>query len=207
MKNDIFNKIEEILINEKKPSIKLNEMLEKGEFSGTVFNDIAELKNTEQNLDFHPEGNVWNHTMMVVDKAAEVRDKSDDKKAFMMAAFLHDIGKTKTTVKRNGKWTSYDHDIVGAEMVKTILKQCDLDPDYIKRVSSLVRYHMHSLYINNDLPFYDIKGLLKAIEPEEVGLLCYCDRLGRGNMSEEDKKDIEKYIESFYNTVVNYSKL
>ena len=73
-------------------------------------NLLKKLKNVEQSKKYHPEGNVWNHTMMVVDEAAKVKDQSSHSKAFMWAALLHDIGKPDTTKVRKGRITSYDHD-------------------------------------------------------------------------------------------------
>lgn len=207
MNNSILKNVEEILLNENKPSIKLNKLMIDGKFENTPLDVLCELKDTEQNIKFHPEGNVWNHVLMVVDKAAEVKEKSIDKRSFMMAALLHDIGKTKTTVKRNGKWTSYDHDIVGAEMVRHILREFNCEDGYIDRVVALVRYHMHSLYINNNLPFSNLKAMNKSIEPEEEALLCYCDRLGRGEMSLNEKEEIKKFIKSFYDAAINNLKM
>lgn len=60
---------------------------------------LHRLKGTEQSLLHHPEGDVWNHTLLVVDEAANVKNKSTDAAVFMWAALLHDIGKPDTTTK------------------------------------------------------------------------------------------------------------
>ena len=77
--------------------------------------------------------------MLVIDAAAKVKDRSKDKKVFLWAALLHDIGKPDTTEHRNGRITSYDHDKIGAEMVANFLREFTDDYDFIEPVVSLVR--------------------------------------------------------------------
>ncbi len=137
------------------------------------------LDKTEQSPKYHPEGNVWNHTMLVVDAAAAVKRRSKDERAFMWAALLHDIGKPGTTKRRRGKITSYDHDKRGAEMAEAFLREFTDDEDFVRRVSSLVRYHMQILFVVKDLPFADIEEMKRRSDVREVALLGLCDRLGR----------------------------
>ncbi len=63
----IFLDIEDHLLNDRKPSLYLKELLNDGTFSKYPFSVIGDLKAVEQNPKYHPEGNVFNHTMMVVD--------------------------------------------------------------------------------------------------------------------------------------------
>lgn len=71
----------------------------------------------------------------------------------------------------------------------------DEDAEFIHHVSSLVRYHMHILYILNDLPFANIEGMVANVDMKELGLLGICDRLGRtGANQREEEKNIELFI-------------
>lgn len=97
----------------------------------------------------------------------------------MWAALLHDIGKPTTTRERKGKITSYDHDLEGERLSIEFLRVFSLEEDFIRSVASLVRYHMHMLYILKGLPHGDLKGLLRDVDIHEIALLCRCDRLGR----------------------------
>lgn len=137
------------------------------------------LKSTEQSKKYHPEGSVWNHTMLVLDEAAKVRGQAKDARAFMWAALLHDIGKPGTTRVRKDKITSYDHDKAGERLCIEFLWVFTEDEEFIRKVSSLVRYHMHMLYVTRDLPYKDMEGLMKRVDIDEIALLCLCDRLGR----------------------------
>ena len=94
---------------------------------------LYQLKRTDQSPLHHPEGNVWNHTLLVLDEAAKVRRISRDPKVFMWAALLHDIGKPETTRIRKGKITAYDHDKAGAELSKEFLRQFSDDAEFYQR--------------------------------------------------------------------------
>ena len=90
---EVFSTINEILLNSSKPSYELESLIMDGNFDQYPFDKIKKLKNIDQNPKYHPEGNVLNHVLMVVDKASQVKHKSEYPLAFMWAALLHDIGK------------------------------------------------------------------------------------------------------------------
>lgn len=193
---NLFDEITNHLVNDIKPSKYLNELINRNKMKNSKLEVVFKLKQIEQNPKYHPEGDVWEHTMMVVDEASKIKDKSKNPKVLMWAALLHDIGKISTTKVRKGKITSYEHDIVGSKLVEDILKELT-EEEFIKEVATLVKYHMHTFYINKNLPFGDIEGLKKEADLGELTLLSLSDRLGRGNLSEEDKKEILKFIENF----------
>ena len=192
---DLYLKIEDHLLNDEKPSDYLNEIYYNELFKEAPFNMLYKLKEAEQSPKYHPEGNAWNHTMMVVDEAAKAKSKSKNIKNFMWAALLHDIGKPSTTKVRNGRITSYDHDKVGEKLAKDFLVYFTEDDKFIDEVCGLVRYHMHILYVVNNLPYKDMKGLREKTDIKEVGLLGLCDRLGRlGSDREKEEETIKKFL-------------
>lgn len=191
---ELYLSIENSLMNDEKPSENINYLANKEIFKVKPFSMILELKNVEQSPIYHPEGNVWNHVMLVIDEAAKLRHRSKDKKAFMWAALLHDIGKPPTTKVRKGRITSYDHDKEGEKMAIEFLSYFSEDEEFKNKVSKLVRYHMHILYVLKNLPFKDIEGMKKNVDLEELALLGLSDRLGRlGENREEEKENIEKF--------------
>jgi len=194
-----FEEITNHLMNDELPSVYFNS-LDK-ELETYPLNMLAKLKNVEQSEKYHPEGNVWNHTMMVVDEAAKIRDKCNDVRAVMWAALLHDIGKPDTTKVRKGRITSYDHDVVGARLAEKFLEFYTEDTDFIKKVSLMVKYHMHMLYVLKGLPFGDPARLVKEADIHDIALLCRCDRLGR---SGADKIEEEKNYKNFLEKLNNY---
>ena len=194
--HDIYLDIENHLLNDEKPSDYLNEIYNNELFKEMPFNTLYKLKKVEQSPKYHPEGNVWNHTMMVVDEAAKVKLKSKNLKVFMWASLLHDIGKPSTTKIRNGRITSYDHDKVGERLVKEFLLHFTDDNKFINEVCGLVRYHMHILYVVNNLPYKDMKGMRESTDINEVALIGLCDRMGRlGSNISDEEKTIKRFLE------------
>ena len=191
---EIYLEINSHLLNDDNPSKYLNHICNDRVFFQHPFNMLGRLKNTKQSPKHHPEGNVWNHTMLVVDEAADNKHKSNAADVFMWAALLHDIGKPDTTLNKNGKITAYDHDEVGTTLAKSFLQEFTNNNEFIDAVTSLIRWHMQILFVVNDLPFADIKTMKQQVDINEVALLGLCDRLGRLN---EDRKQEEENIQIF----------
>ncbi len=189
-KKILLNEINNHLLLDDKPSDFFNAILTTPVFQEHPFSMLYRMVETEQSPIHHPEGNVWNHTMLVVDKAAELKQKSKNDKIFMWAALLHDIGKPDTTRNRKGKITAYEHEIAGASLSKEFLREFTKDNAFIEHVSMLIRWHMQILHVVKDMGFADIKIMKEQTDYKEVALLGYCDRLGR------TKVDIKKEEEN-----------
>ncbi len=187
-KLDIFEELQLHLLQDDRPSDYINRLSQEPGFQVYPYLMLYKLKNTEQSAKYHPEGSVWNHTMLVVDEAAKVRSQSRDERAFMWAALLHDIGKAETTRNRKGKITSYDHDTVGAVRAEEFLREFTGEEELIRRVAGLVRYHMHMLYILKKLPYGKPERMLQEVDAEEIALLCRCDRLGRTGVDHQEEE-------------------
>lgn len=197
-KMKLYKEIDEHLLNDDKPSKFLNNIRDDYRFKEIYpFSMLGELVKTEQNLTHHPEGSVWNHTLMVVDEAAKRKSNSDEPRVFMWTALLHDLGKAPTTRIRKGKITSYDHDKVGKELSIKFLKEFTEEEDFIRKVSSMVRWHMQTLFVVKDLPFADIRNMLLEVPLKEIALFSLCDRLGRGRMNKQKENEERKNIEVF----------
>ena len=185
-----------ILLDEK-PSTYLNTLLNTKIFKEYPFIMLYRLKEIEQSKVHHPEGNVWNHTMLVLDWAAKLRMKSRDEKVFMWAALLHDIGKAETTKNKKGKITAYNHESVGADLCEKFLMEFTTDPKFISEVSGLVRWHMQILHVVKDMPYADIKAMKEETDINEVALLGFCDRMGRTNVDrEKEKNNIKIFLQT-----------
>jgi len=187
--NELFKNINNHLLYDDVPSIFLSQLCSQPEFEIYPFSMLSDLQSTKQSPTYHPEGNVWNHTLLVVDEAAKQKSESKDAEIFMWAAFLHDIGKPPTTRIRKGKITSYDHDKVGAELAKNFLSEFIDNMQFIENVCSLIKYHMQILFVINDLPFATINEIKQNSDIKEIALLGLCDRLGRTGANERTEKD------------------
>jgi len=180
-KNELFYQIDYHLQNDIKPSINIDELSKTLRFREYPFSILLKQKQTKQWKKYHPEGNVWNHTLLVIDQAAKIKNKSKNPRVFMWAAFLHDIGKPETTVEAKNKITAYNHEKIGEKLAEEFLTEFDCDEDFINQVKSLIRWHMQILFVTKSSKFADISHMLKQTDAEEVALLGYCDRMGRTN--------------------------
>lgn len=192
-----FLEIEKILLEEEKPSIFIEKFLKTDRLNKYPFSMISDLNKIPQNPKYHPEGNVFNHVMMVIDEGVEHRDKVTNKRAFMWGLLLHDIGKTPTTKMRKGRLTSYNHDKVGAAMAREFMEYFNEDEEFVSLVSSLVRWHMQSLYVNKNLPFKEIEKMVRELNINDIVLFSLADRLGRGGIDTEKRKEVFNDIEKF----------
>lgn len=175
----LYHELERHLLCDAQPSLFLSERYDDPVFRRYPFSMLHRLKGTEQSPHHHPEGNVWNHTLLVVDEAAKVKGASKNQTAFMWAALLHDIGKAVTTKFRNGKLTAYDHDKAGEKLARDFLTQFTQDEALIDDVCGLVRYHMQILFVTGKLKFMDVEEMKRDTDVREIALLGLCDRLGR----------------------------
>ena len=168
---ELYAEINKHLLEDEKPSVYLNEAFYTPLFQERPFDMLYKLKETEQSPIHHPERNVWNHTLLVTDEAARVKQKSKNQAVLMWAALLHDIGKPATSKCMKGRITAYDHDKVGAGLAEVFLRSFTDDEKFVNEVSQLIKYHMQILFVVKDLPFADIDGLKLNTDIKELALL------------------------------------
>ncbi len=197
----IFIEFEAHLMGDEKPSEYFDSLLDAEKFpSQSPFDILSGLAEVEQSPKHHPEGNVWRHTMLVTNNAAQLKSQSKHPRALMWAALLHDVGKRQTTKVRNGRITAYDHDKAGRALAERFLRECGQDEAFVKMVGSLVRWHMQALYHTRHLPYYNPKAMRAETDIDEIALLCLCDRLGRGPVTAADIAREQAQIAAFIET-------
>src|SRR5215471_1405673 len=93
-----------------------------------LFPEIAALRECEQDPEYHPEGNVFVHTMLAIDEAAAITSglPTEKRLTVMLAVLAHDLGKPPTTTRvENGQGRirirSINHENVGAELAQGLL--------------------------------------------------------------------------------------
>jgi putative nucleotidyltransferase with HDIG domain len=196
---ELFEEFDFHLLNDLRPSEYFNNLLKNERQYGNTYplKILLDLKKVEQNPMYHPEGNVYNHTMEVVNRAADIKELSQDKQAFMWAALLHDVGKITATKIRKGRITAYDHDKQGEGIAKNYLLTFLDENPFVNKVAKLVRWHMQPLFISKELPFAEVDKMINETSVAEVGLLSLCDRTGRGKMSRDERNKQMLFIIKF----------
>ncbi|WP_298504319.1 HD domain-containing protein [uncultured Maribacter sp.] len=137
----IFVEWEKLLLKAERPSIGLEFLKASGWLKH--FPELQNLVGCPQNPIWHPEGDVWVHTCMVIDNAAKLRDlvPEDWRLTYMFGALLHDIGKPSTTTP---ELTANGHDVAGIPLAETFMKRITNNKSLIERVSTIVGLHMRA---------------------------------------------------------------
>ncbi len=115
-----------------------------------ILPELAATTDCEQSPDFHPEGSVFNHICLMLEKMPADADET-----LPWAVLLHDIAKPVTAEKdvATGKIHFYGHEKVGADMAEKILQRLKFPNRAIEEIVAAVRHHMQ---------FKDVKQMRKA---------------------------------------------
>lgn len=130
-----------LLLASARPSIGLEFLRETGLLR--FYPELEALVGVPQDPEWHPEGDVWTHTLMVVDEAARSRDGGADDLALMFAALCHDLGKPGTTFRDGGgRIRSPAHDSLGREPAELFLGRLRASHELMSKVLALVEHHL-----------------------------------------------------------------
>lgn len=203
-KERIYTELEKVLLKANKPSIFF-EYARKINLLSSIFSPMDKLIGVKQEPKWHPEGDVWTHTMIVLDEAAKLREKSNYPIAYMLAAICHDLGKITTTRRIHGKIISYNHENeIG--LTKEFLKNITDNKDLIKSVYILVRNHMRpNILANNNSSDKAVRKLIVATSGKLINiydeiLLAKADRMGR-DAGDKQEYNIDEWWKNKLNKV------
>ena len=173
----VEEELKKALLKSSKPSIFFESLREMGQL-GCWFTELEQLIGLEQDPVYHPEGDVWVHTMEVVDRAAGLRDKASDPYAFMLLALTHDLGKIMTTEVINGRIHAYEHESKGLPAVESFIRRIVEKKDIIKYVLRMVPLHMRpNMVAYSKSPVKSTNRMYDAaLEPEDLILIAMADK-------------------------------
>ena len=101
-----------------------------------ILPEIEAMKGVEQPPEHHPEGDVFVHTRMLLEKL------KDPTPTLALSALFHDIAKPVTYAVKNGKICFYEHAPIGARMTRLIMKRLRFSNEDIDKVAEAVENHM-----------------------------------------------------------------
>jgi tRNA nucleotidyltransferase (CCA-adding enzyme) len=143
----IWGEIEKLLLQARRPSIGLA-LAERLGVVRRLFPELAALVGCPQEPEWHPEGDVWVHTLMVVDEARALIHDLDHPRAVtvMLGALAHDLGKPATTARIDGRIRSLDHEEQGVAPALALLDRLNVHTldgfDVRRQVVGLVANHL-----------------------------------------------------------------
>jgi tRNA nucleotidyltransferase (CCA-adding enzyme) len=187
----IWGEVEKLL-KARTPSIGLEWMMRLGVLA-RLFPELLVLQNVPQDPTWHPEGNVWIHTKMVVDQArANADDLLHNERDYpkfvtlMLAALVHDVGKFATTELIDGRVRAHDHEAQGvapASMILDTLNIHTLDGYNVRaQVLALVENHLKPMLFHKEQPGSGaFRRLARKVDMDLLGRLAFADISGRGH--------------------------
>ncbi|MBE6818201.1 MAG: HD domain-containing protein [Ruminococcaceae bacterium] len=184
----ITGELEKALLKADKPSVFFEELRKMRQLS-VWFPEVEALIGVPQRADFHPEGDVWNHTMQVLDEAAALRERSAHPLYLMLAALCHDFGKVLVTKEKDGVLHAHNHEVAGLPLAEAFLRRLSKEKKRIAYVLGLTRLHMQPNRLVGE--HAHTKAYMKMFDktpyPQDLLLLSKADYVGR--LGEDDRRE------------------
>ena len=117
----VMGELQKALLKAARPSGFFEELRKMNQLS-VWFPEAEALIGIPQPAEHHPEGDVWKHTMQVLDEAAALRGQAQHPLWLMLAALCHDFGKAAVTAEeKDGKIHAYGHEREGVAVARKFL--------------------------------------------------------------------------------------
>jgi tRNA nucleotidyltransferase (CCA-adding enzyme) len=183
----IWGEFEKLLLLSSRPFVGL-EWLQKLGVLEKLFPEIQSLIGVPQDPEWHPEGDVFVHTQLALDRARELIDDLSypRKVTVMLAALAHDFGKPATTEFIEGRWRSRGHEEAGVAPTESFLNRLNvhtIDGYHVRnQVIALVREHLKpgEFYKKRDeVGDGAFRRLARRCEPDLLYRVAKADSLGR----------------------------
>jgi tRNA nucleotidyltransferase (CCA-adding enzyme) len=183
----VFGELEKLLLQARRPSLGFRLLREWGMLD-VVAPELVPLADTPQDPEWHPEGDVWTHTLLALDQAAPLRDGLERPRALavMLATLCHDLGKPATTRFEDGRIRSRGHEEGGIAPTAALLERWNVHTlqgyDVRGQVFGLVANHLKPGQLYDDRERVSdgaIRRLARKCEPALLYRVARADCLGR----------------------------
>jgi tRNA nucleotidyltransferase (CCA-adding enzyme) len=183
----VFGEIEKLLLKAPRPSLGLRLLREWG-LLPQVAPELLPLADTPQDPRWHPEGDVWIHTLLAVDQAVPLVSDLDRPRALavMLGTLCHDLGKPITTCFEDGRLRSRGHEEAGRAPTRSLLDRWNIHTllgyDVRGQVLALVGNHLKPGQLYDDRERVSdgaIRRLAAKCEPGLLYRVARADCLGR----------------------------
>ncbi len=192
-KERVWEETKKALLKAEKPSVFFENLRLFGKLA-PFFEEIEKLIGIPQPPKHHAEGDVWAHTMLVLDEAAGLRHRAKNPLALMLSALVHDFGKVACTEQIDGVYHAYGHETAGLPIIKTFLARLTSEKALAARVLNLAELHMkpNTCAVQKSSVKSTNKLFSAACEPLDLVLLAIADN--RGRRAEYEPYDTEPFL-------------
>lgn len=140
----IFEEWKKLLLQGRTPSVGLHFLKDCGWIRH--YPELHALVDCPQDPQWHPEGDVWLHTLLALDAFARNRiDNPYEDLVVGLAVLTHDFGKPATTFEQDGHLRSPHHDVEGEKPARAFLARLTNQTELVEDVIRLVTTHMRPL--------------------------------------------------------------
>ena len=182
----VWSEIEKLLLGAERPSIGFALALDLGAID-QVLPEMRPLVGCEQEPEWHPEGDVWTHTLMVIDQARMLNEDLDRPRfiTVMLGAICHDLGKPATTSVIDGRIRSLEHEEMGVAPTVALLDRLNIHTidgyDVRGQVIGLVAQHLKPGMFHKADNVTDgaFRRLAQKVDLELLARVARADCLGR----------------------------
>ena len=173
----IEEELAKALLGSDSPSVFFEELRRMDQLS-FWFPELEALIGLPQDPLYHPEGDVWIHTMEVIDRAAALRDKTDEPLSFMLLCLCHDFGKAVTTELIKGRYHAYQHEVKGIPVIESFLRRIVKEKSIRRYVTGMVPLHMRPNVAAFSKPSVKSTNRLfyEAASPGDLVYFAICDK-------------------------------
>ncbi|MBQ2991436.1 MAG: tRNA nucleotidyltransferase [Clostridia bacterium] len=182
------------LLKARRPSVFFDILREMNQLHDW-FPEVLSLIGVEQEAQFHPEGDVYTHTMLVLDQAAALRGRAVYPLGLMLSALCHDFGKVQATSVIDGRIRALGHENLGVPAAQAFICRLSSEVRLKKYVLNMVKLHMrpNALCYMHSGHYAYMKLLDESVEPSDLLLLARADHCGRTG-HENDYDELEKTL-------------
>lgn len=179
---------DKLLLQSEFPSLGIRWLAHIGRLE-EILPEVAATKDVPQEPEWHPEGDVFEHTMQALDAGAALSyDAPGQKLVALYALICHDLGKVSTTKRIDGRIRSLGHEDAGVPLARRVLKRLTRRKELIDAVLKLVKYHMApGQFIHNKAKAPAYKRLALKLAPdvslELLAKVALADKRGRNPQS------------------------
>ena len=195
-KERVEEELKKALLQSNKPSLFFDSLYKMDKLK-YWFKEVNEAIGYEQNPRKHPEGDVYNHTMLALDTGATFKDKVSNAYNFMLLILVHDFGKLKTKIMTEDGIHFYGHENY-LEDIKIFLDRLVSSNETKNYVLEMVPKHMrgHKIY-KNKLNEYESNIWFDGVKnPSDLAYLATADK------SNHPSKERLPFLLDRYNTFV-----
>ncbi len=176
----VEEELKKALLKAPRPSVFF-EILREADRLSVWFPELEALIGVRQSPKHHAEGDVWTHTMLVLDECAAARDESAQPFALMLAALCHDFGKPLCSEEVDGDIRSYGHETAGLVPAGRFLRRLSREIRLSELVLNLVELHMKPNALAAQRAGVKATNRMfdRALDPEALLALALADDRGK----------------------------